>query len=87
MNVGQQSIPSRKHGKVLLVLIKDLLHRIAQESFCELRFGHLACKDQGHLDEAETLLQRSHRDSGKQLGEQHPVTLSLGIGAPCDTAR
>ena len=36
--------------------------------------------------EAETLLQRSHRDSGKQLGEQHPVTLSLGK-AQCDTVR
>eukprot|EP00435_Cladocopium_sp_Y103_P033589 s553_g8.t1 len=35
-----------------------------------------AIEDQGHLDEAETLLQRSHQDSGKQLGEQHPVTLT-----------
>jgi len=33
-------------------------------------------QDQGHLDEAASLLQRSHRDSGKQLGEQHPVTLT-----------
>ena len=31
------------------------------------------------MEEAEALLRRSHRESGKQLGEQHPTTLSLGI--------
>jgi hypothetical protein len=55
-------------------------------SLCELLWTSRECEDQGHLDEAETLLQRSHRDSGKQLGEQHPVTLSLGK-ARCDTVR
>jgi hypothetical protein len=41
MNVGEQSIPSRKQGKILLVdcwLIKEYQGLIAQESLCDLRF-------------------------------------------------